>query len=190
MRASDAALIAELRQGDIQAFAKLVDARYASVFAVALAITGDTDAAEDLTQSTFVDAHARIGELRDAARFAPWLHAIARNKSRDWVRRRSRAPALVGDPSELRDDPHAAVVDTTRDEAIRQAVRSLPEAYREIVLLRFVGGLDHATIAKTLRISVSAVKMRWHRARKMLQARLSDWAPPALSRVEDELQTR
>ena len=185
MRRPEEHLITQVCQGDTEAFGELIVAHQNAVYAVVLAITGDIDTADDLTQTCFLEAFRRLGELRDRDRFGPWLHAIARNRSRDWLRQQSRAPDLSGDPSELRDaarhelpeDPQARALASERDEAVRRAVSTLSAEYRSVVLLRYIGELDYADIADALGISVSAVKMRWHRARIMLEERLSEWVP-------------
>jgi RNA polymerase sigma-70 factor (ECF subfamily) len=195
MRVPVGGLAERARRGDTEAFAQLVRTHQNAVFAIASAITLDSDSAEDLTQICFLEAFRRLGELRDGQRFTPWLHAIARNRARDWLRQQSRVRALSGDPSEpgsrwsqeLPEDPQVAALATERNEAVKRTVYSLPREYREVVLLRYVGELNHAEIAEALGISVPAVKMRWHRARKILEQRLEEWAPEGLQRARDEL---
>jgi RNA polymerase sigma-70 factor (ECF subfamily) len=173
-------IIGRVQRGDHEAFGELVLAHQKVLHALVVALTGENDEAEDLAQTCFVEAFDRLGELRDGDRFTPWLFAIARNKCRDWVRQRSRRPALMGDSSRLRDDgrsglpttPEGHAMATARDEAVRAMVRSLPEQYRAVVALRYMGELSYAEIAETLEISTSAVGVRWHRARKMLRERL------------------
>jgi RNA polymerase sigma-70 factor (ECF subfamily) len=176
--------VERVREGDTEAFSELVLAHYRTVYATAMATTRNAQEAEDLAQTCFVEAFHRLGELRDARRFGPWLYAIARNKSREWVRRQSRRAAPSCDPPrvqatippELPSNPHAVLVSRERDAAVRKAVRSLPEKYRTVVALRLAGDLTFAEIAETLGLRVSAVRMRWCRARKMLRERLREWA--------------
>jgi len=180
MRASDDATVRRVRDGETEAFEDLVAAHAEAVYRMAAAATSDPGEAEDLTQTCFVEAFTRIGELRDGRRFAPWLFAIAHNRCRDWLRKHSRRPVLLADPSELSGadppelpgNPESHAVSSARDEAIRRAVNSLPADYRAVVVLRYAGELSYAEIAEAMGIKLSAVKMRWHRARKMLQTRL------------------
>lgn len=184
MSAPDEHTVQRVREGDTEAFGDLVASHQGPVYRIAVATTGDAAEAEDLTQSCFVEAFTRIGELRDGHRFAPWLYAIAHNSCRDWLRKHSRRPVLLGDPPRLRSadaaelpgNPEHRVLASVRDEPVRRAVNSLPADYRAVVVLRYIGELSYAEIAEAMGMKVSAVKMRWHRARKMLQERLRGWA--------------
>lgn len=96
------------------------------------------------------------------------------------MRQRSRRPTLVADPSQLEANdppelsatPEQLMLASARDQALNAAVASLPPDYRAVVLLRYVGELSYAEIADALRIKVSTVSMRWHRAKRMLRERL------------------
>lgn len=191
MRVAAGEVVRRVRQGDTEAFGELVFAYYKPVYATAMATTRNSHDAEDLTQSCFVDAFHRLGELRDAKRFGSWLHAIARNRCREWLRSHSRRPLLASDspglqpanPRELPANPHTKAIARERDEAVRRAVNLLPAKYRAVVALRFIGELTFAEIAETLDLKLSAVWMRWHRARKMLQERLREWASDEVDEV-------
>lgn len=184
MREPDEVIVERVRKGDTEAFAGLVSAYRKPLYGLVAGMTGENDEAEDVTQTCFVQAYSRIGELRDGRRFGPWLYAIARNRCRDWVRQRSRRPALVDDSSRLRNgsspglpaDPEDHVLASLRDEAVGAAVQRLPAEYRAVVTLRYVGELSCPEIAEAMGVSVSAVAMRWHRAKKMLRRRLRDIA--------------
>lgn len=182
MSASDNGLVQRVREGDTGAFDCLVASYEKAVYAIAVATAGNGPEAEDLTQTCFVEAFSRIGELRDGHRFAPWLYAIAHNRCRDWLRQRSRRPILLGDPSTLRGNsptelptnPERAVLVSERNATIKAAVDALPPKYRLVVLLRYVGEVSYDEIAEVLSVSVSTAKVRCHRARKMLRQRLAD----------------
>jgi len=169
-----------VREGDTEAFGELVRIYRKPVYALVSGITGENDEADDLAQTCFLEAFRRRGELRDDDRFGSWLYAIARNKSRDWLRRRAQAPDLVGDPSmlsvrdhvELPTTPETEVLAKVDDGSINAVVRGLPAKYRTVVLLRCLGGLSFAEIADASHASRAAVEKRWHRARAMLRERL------------------
>ena len=182
MSASEDRTIQRVREGDTEAFSQLVASYERAVYAIAMATTGDVPEAEDLTQTSFVEAFAGIGKLRDGRRFAPWLYAITRNRCRDWLRKRPRRPILIDDPSKLhntnppesRSNPEHQVIVAERDDAIRAAVESLPVPYRAVILLRYAGDLSYEEIGSTLGLSVPAAKVRCHRARKLLRESLKD----------------
>ncbi len=181
MPASDNAVVQRVHRGDTEAFAELVARYQEAVYGLALAMIGDADDAQDVAQSCFVRAFRRLGELRDGDRFRSWLFAIVRSRCRDWLRQQSRRPALVGDPRELASadppgllgNPHGHAP-SPRDQAVKRAVNSLPPRYRAVVTLRYTGDLTFAEIAEALGLSPSGVRMRWHRARKMLRERLRE----------------
>jgi len=189
MADSEQALVRRIQSGDTDAFAELVTGHHRSVYGIALSVTGDTDEAEDMTQSCFVDAFARIGELRDGRRFSSWLYAIARNRCRDWLRDRRRRPVLLSDPEqlgvadlpELPQEPEARVLAESRRDEVRAVVRGLPPEYRSVVALRYVAELSFDEIADALGVSASAARVRCHRARRMLEDRLE-----ALERIGQE----
>jgi RNA polymerase sigma-70 factor (ECF subfamily) len=191
MRLAANEVVERVRQGDTEAFSELVFSHYRAVYAAAMATTRNSHDAEDLTQTCFLDAFHRLGELRDASRFGPWLYAIARNRCREWLRSHSRRPLLASDspgvqpanPRELPTNPHTKAIARERDAAVRRAVDSLPPKYRAVVALRFAGELTFAEIAEALDLKLSAVWMRWHRARKMLQERLGEWASDEVEEV-------
>lgn len=197
MSVPDEHIVQRVREGDTEAFGGLVASHQGPVYRIAAATTGDAAEAEDLTQSCFVAAFTRIGELRDGRRFAPWLYAIAHNSCRDWLRKHSRRPVLLGDPSKLRgadpsespNSPESHALAAARDEPVRRAVNSLPSDYRDVVVLRYVCGLSYAEIAETMGMKLSAVKMRWHRARKMLQERLRSHLADEIEEAHHDLQT-
>ena len=182
MPAPDEQIVEGVLQGDTDLFGDLIKAHRKTVYAIALATTGDDQHAEDLTQACFVEAFRRLGELREDHRFGSWLYAIARNRCRDWLRRKPRDPVLFGDPSnlpqtdapELPANPEDLAVAAARDQAVRAAVASLPEKYRVVVVLRYAGQLDHAETAEALGLTIPAVTMRWQRAKQMLRERLRD----------------
>src|SRR5688500_10303293 len=92
-RSSDQDLVTASRGGDVRAFGLLVERRHGAVAAVATAITKDIALGEDVAQETFVIAWTRLRELRDPERIRAWLCNIARNRSKNELRRRRREVA-------------------------------------------------------------------------------------------------
>jgi RNA polymerase sigma-70 factor (ECF subfamily) len=118
--------------------------------------------------------------LRDPAAFAGFLCTAARNAARDVLRRRRRTPAAVpadelaaGDPS-----PAAAAAQKEEAERVLAAVRALPEAYRETLLLRLVGGLSGAEIAERTGLTHGSVRVNLTRGMAMLRPLLSGETEP------------
>jgi RNA polymerase sigma-70 factor (ECF subfamily) len=119
-------------------------------------------------QDVFVTAMDKLSSLRDDRAFAPWIAAIARRRAADWRRRRRDTveldESLAGGP---RPDDDA----TTAREAV-DAIASLPVAYRETLMLRFVAGLTGPEIAERTGLSHGSVRVNLHRGVALLRERL------------------
>jgi RNA polymerase sigma-70 factor (ECF subfamily) len=165
--------------GDREARASLYRTFVPTVHAIALAHVGSQHA-DDVTQDVFCTVFASLSRLRDPAAFAGFLCTAARNAARDVLRRRRRTPAAVpadelaaGDPS-----PAAAAAQKEEAERVLAAVRALPEAYRETLLLRLVGGLSGAEIAERTGLTHGSVRVNLTRGMAMLRPLLSGETEP------------
>jgi RNA polymerase sigma-70 factor (ECF subfamily) len=164
MSTADCCVIERVRDGDTEAFSDLVARYQKAVFGMAVSTTADVDEAEDLAQTSFIEAFARLGELRNGSRFGPWLYSIARNRCRDWLRARSRLPAPVGDPSGLPAAEATELPSTSGWNALQPswtdglvaALAALPHDYRTVLLLRYVADLSYEEIGQALSLSASA----------------------------------
>ena len=150
-----------------------------------LSMVHDPIEADDLAQDTFLQAHRRLGSLRDPDAVVSWLYRIATHVCYDRFRQASRRPRtepLEGDEL-VGTGPFGDIADQLRlDQVIEQAemsacVRSyiddLPTQYQQVIFLHDLEGLTNPEIARMLRVSVDAVKIRLHRARGRLQVALS-----------------
>lgn len=171
-------LVARARSGDRTAFGALYELHAPWVHAILLGLVSPSEA-QDLVQDVFLAALARLSQLADAASFGPWIAAIARNRGRDALRARSRATLeLCADP----DDPSGAADPGAEDErAARralEAIKSLPDAYRETLLLRLVEGLKGPEIARRTGLTHGSVRVNLCRGMKLLRARLAGEGAP------------
>jgi len=162
--APEAALVASARAGDREAFARLYDMYAPLVHGVLLARV-PYDEVGDLAQDVFLVAFRKLGSLRDAGRFGPWVAMIARNRATDF-HRRARAT------EELREEvAHAGGREAEAAEAL-EIIRSLPEAYRETLVLRLVEGMTGPEIAARTGLQPASVRVNLHRGMKLLRERL------------------
>jgi RNA polymerase sigma-70 factor (ECF subfamily) len=123
---------------------------------------------EDLVQDIFLHALRKLHTLRDAGAFGPWIAMIARNRAMDF-HRRSRATVPVDEcPDELR----SADSDVSRAEEILGIICTLPEAYRETLVLRLVEGMTGPEIAARTGLTSASVRVNLHRGMKLLRAKL------------------
>ena len=160
----EARLVAAAREGDRTAFGRLYDRFAPMVHGLLLARVPRADV-DDLVQEAFLQAMRRLGSLRDAEAFGPWLAAIARNRARDHWR---RGEATV----ELSDDVPGAPHPEGEAMAVLAAIRRLPEAYRETLVLRLVEGMTGPEIAERTGLTPGSVRVNLHRGMQMLREAL------------------
>ena len=156
-----------------------------TLYRVARRLTGNTADAEDLVQETLLKAYRAWETYTQGTNAKGWLLTILRNAFINEYRRRSRHPEPVDldtiEPFVVFDDvqeedPQGAFFDKIVDEEVLRAVDQLPEAFREAVMLSDVEGLSYDEVAKVLDVPVGTVKSRLFRGRRLLQAKLYDYA--------------
>jgi RNA polymerase sigma-70 factor, ECF subfamily len=160
-----AELVAASKAGRRDAFATLYQRYHRMVHAVVLATAGARDA-EDLVQDVFVVALREIASLDDGARFGGWLSTIARRRAIDHHRRKREATN-----TDVDDLGRAPAPTSEALEALR-AIRALPEAYRETLMMRLVEGLTGPEIAELTGMTAESVRVNLCRGMKLLRERL------------------
>jgi len=161
-----APLVVAARGGDRFAFGQLYQLYHGMVHAVLLAHAPATDV-DDLVQDAFMRAMTQLKSLRDVNAFGGWLAAIARNLARDRFRRtreQDQLPEALPVRERQDDDTEAA--------AALAAIRKLPEAYRETLLMRLVEGLTGPEIAARTGLTHGTVRVNLHRGMKLLREQL------------------
>ncbi len=166
--ADEGALIAEAQAGDRAAFGRLHDRYARMIHGIALAYLPYSEA-QDLVQDVFVAALERITTLKATAAFGGWLAAITRNKAMDLIRQR-RVTVELPPHIAAKDHQHAAAF------AVLDAIRRLPEAYRETLILRLVEGLTGPEIARQTGLTPDSVRVNLHRGMKLLRQELDGGA--------------
>jgi RNA polymerase sigma-70 factor (ECF subfamily) len=164
-------LVEAAKRGDRSAFGQLY-LRFARMVHGILLSRGTRVDVEDLVQDVFVTAMERLGTLRDPEAFGGWLMTIARNRATDQQR---RAPRTV----ELTDDMRGTDTDRTDALAALAVIRTLPEAYRETLVLRLVEGMTGPEIAARTGLTPGSVRVNLHRGMKHLRERIG--APASTS---------
>jgi len=163
----DVSLVEAARQGDRAAFARLYDRYARMVHAVLLARVPYGEVA-DLVQDVFLIALGKLPRLRDPRAVGGWLAAIARHRATDF-HRRSHAVEVTELPEELRGAEASTTAADAEAAAALEMVRSLPEAYRETLLMRLVEGMTGAEIAARTGLTPASVRVNLHRGMKMLR---------------------
>jgi len=148
-----------------------------TVFRICLGYAKNYADAEDLTQDVYLKAHRSLNGLSNPELGREWLFAIARNACIDH-RRKDRLgrllPFLYETGRERRPDPAPALERDEKAQALKEAVRSLPEKLRAVFVLHAYGGLSYREIALSLGIKEGTVMSRLNRARTGLERRMKD----------------
>lgn len=167
------------RGGDQAAYGRIVAACQNTVTTIALAITRDVAASEDIAQDAFLSAWQHLERLQNPDSFLPWLRQIARNLARDHLRKYRDAPldgpnaelamAMAADPGP---QPMQQLLETEQERAAAELIASLPEDSREALLLFYREGQSSQQVALLLGITDAAVRKRLSRARQLVREEL------------------
>jgi len=178
MRTEDGSIIHECLNGKPQAFGVLVDKYREGIYAFAFAELRNFQDAQDVTQEVFLQAYRDLRSLRRRESFAFWLYRIAHRRCVQCCRDRSRRV----DQDFIEDQDPSAVdgfsLDSYResqmDDSVREALDSLPDAYREVLVLHYFGGMTIKDMARAMGVSPGAIGMRLSRARAQLREEMAD----------------
>jgi len=157
-------LVRAVLEGDRDGFNQLYDLYAPLVHGILLARVPRAEV-DDLVQDIFLHAFRKLNTLRDAAAFGPWIAMIARNRAVDF-HRRSRETV------EITDDVAGSDKQEGRAAEILELIRSLPEAYRETLVLRLVEGMTGPEIAARTGLTAASVRVNLHRGMKLLREKL------------------
>jgi RNA polymerase sigma-70 factor (ECF subfamily) len=168
------ATVDRARRGDQAALADLYDWYMPRIYRYAMARLGNVAEAEDLTQDVLLKMLDGIGDFRwKDVPFSSWLFRIAHNQVASHFRRNAQrggpSAALSEDMVDLRQQPAAAVEEMLTIEEVRRATDLLPDAQREVIVLRFAVGMTITETAKALHKREGNVKALQHKAVAKLQ---------------------
>ena len=163
-RSDEAGLVAAAQAGDRVAFGRLHDGYARMVHGILLAWAPRSEV-DDLAQDVFLQAMRRLGTLRDEGAFGPWIARIARNRARDFHRTRPTTEDL---PENLT-GPDWPVAEAF---AALEAIKGLPEAYRQTLMLRLVEGMTGPEIAARTGLTPESVRVNLHRGMAKLREKL------------------
>jgi len=185
-QATDEELAGQVRDGDRDAFALLVERHKRGIANfIGAAVRSPSDVA-DLTQETFLRAYAHLGTYNpDLGRFSTWLYHIARNVVRTFLGRSQRRPAAaeLGEDRTLENslpdpsadaDPIGGVLRTEAESEVRAALADLPERTRTVLSLRYYDNMEYQAIAETMGLSLGNVKTLIHRGKLALAQKMRE----------------
>jgi RNA polymerase sigma-70 factor (ECF subfamily) len=189
-REQEAGWIRAFLAGDADGFDRLVLRYKDRVFNLCLRLVGDFEEANDCAQETFVKVYRSLNDFRFGSSFSTWLYAIAVNHCRNRLKSRhfrfwKRAVPI--DPLDKEDDsnrivevedpapsPLAQMAEREKEALLQQAIKSLSEGHRAVVILRDMEGLSYEEIVRITGYNVGTVKSRLARARQQLREKLKD----------------
>jgi RNA polymerase sigma factor (sigma-70 family) len=181
---TDATLIKSALAGDQAAFKALMDRHRAAIFHIVIKIVRDNESAADLVQETFMKAFTSLHTYRSEYKFSTWLYRIAANAAIDHIRKQRiqmlSLNASVDTESgqidlEVPDDSYNPEKDLEEREkrlSINEAIASLPEKYRTVIIYRHKDDKSYEEIAEALSLPIGTVKARIFRARELLKKKL------------------
>ncbi len=180
---TDQKLIGQVLSGDSAAFGEIVERHEDRLYNTIYRLVGSADDARDLLQDTFVKAYEKLDDFRGGSSLYTWLFRIAVNTSLSHRRRRKwvqmGAPAgdddanpgnAVADTAAV--DPADPLIAAETETLVQEAINSLDDEHRTVVVLRDIQHCDYHEIADILDVPPGTVKSRLHRARMMLRDRL------------------
>lgn len=181
-----AQLIRDAILGDQMAYAEIVHRFRGQIFTLILRMVRQKDEAEDLTQETFIKAFKALPSFNAEYAFSTWLYKIAVNNCIDHFRKKRLKTFPLDNPIQVKDKelqrefpdddstPETGIMENERQMQIQDAIDSLPEKYRQVILLRHAHDKSYEEIAEELHIPIGTVKVRIFRAREMLKKKLKE----------------
>jgi RNA polymerase sigma-70 factor (ECF subfamily) len=189
---SDEVLMLRTGQGDRGAFDEIVRRYTSRMVNVAYQMTGDSELAQDIAQETFYRAYRSAATYKQIAKFSTWLYTIAINLCRNELRRRKHKFYSLEEMAE-RDEESSVRIDIEDKNAkpdrdveqrelgklIMKAIDTLPEKFRQPIVLRDVQGLSYEETGKILKLPEGTVKSRINRARQRVKVILEPYIDEA-----------
>jgi len=168
---SDADLVRAAQAGDVASFEQLYAKYVPIVHAILLGRLPPADA-DDVAQNVFINAYTKLHSLREPAAFAGWIARSARNAAEDFRR-------AMSDTVELEDAyvTHETQADDAEAARALEAIRALPETYRETLMMRLVEGMSGPEISARTGLTPGSVRVNLHRGMQMLRGALGGSTP-------------
>jgi RNA polymerase sigma-70 factor (ECF subfamily) len=169
------------RRGNSQAFSQLVGAYQRPIFNLCYRMLGDATEAEDAAQEVFIRAYLKFDTYDESRKFSSWLFSIGSHYCIDRLRKRriqwiswDDLPPWRWLPHDDTPQPEEAFVNIETTQEIHDLLNTLPPDYRAAVILKYWHELPYEEIAEALDTTVSAIKSRLFRARKMMAGEATD----------------
>lgn len=198
----EAALVDQARNGDLNAFNRLILEYQDMAYNLAARMLDDPDGAADVTQVAFLSAYRNLDTFRGGS-FRAWVLRMVSNACLDELRRRKRRPTVslepvneddeeIESPAWLADDsasPEDLMERSELENALQTCIQGLPEDFRAVVLMVDVEGLDYQEVSVAVGKPLGTVKSRLARARLKMRDCLRQYREllPSVFRLDDEV---
>lgn len=170
----EGALVERARAGDTRAFERLYREHTGRVYGLCLRMTREPHTAEDCTQETFINAWRALARFETRSSFGTWLHRIAVNVALAKRRKSARdEPVPDVDVEEEGAEPVWTLETPVEVREIEDAIGTLPQGARDVLVLHALYGYSHTEAAQMLGVAEGTCKAQLHRARKLLRERLN-----------------
>lgn len=191
-------LVDAARKGDRDAFRTLFERYHRRAYALALGVVRQPDDALDVVQDAFIKAHRYLDRFEGNSGFYTWLYRIVMNLAIDHLRKHRRARPVEVDDARLEDatddallprilggNPGRALLDGEIRKRIDDALATLSENHRAVIVMRELEGLSYEEMAQAMRCSKGTIMSRLFHARRNMQKQLIDLVEPSRELLED-----
>jgi RNA polymerase sigma factor (sigma-70 family) len=183
---SDIELVKQALNGNDPAYTELMNRYKKKVEIIVSRLVKKEFDVEDLVQEIFTKAFTSLSTFKSEFSFSTWLYKIATNHCIDHIRKRKISTYSLDEELELEEDtvhreipdwsktPDYELLRKEKNEIIHQAINSLPEHYRKVIILRHFEDKSYEEIAKELKLPIGTIKVHLFRARELLYKKLKD----------------
>jgi len=174
---SDTELVQKCLNGENDAFEQMVDRYKRLVYSVAINMFKDREEVYDVSQEVFIKIYKSLDKYNSEYKLSTWIVRITTNHCLDILRKKKPQTVSldkVAEVSRKKDTPEERYINKEEKKELRDAIGSLPEKYRLLIILYHRQGLSYDEIAKITGEPMSIVKNRLYRARQMLREMLTD----------------
>jgi RNA polymerase sigma-70 factor (ECF subfamily) len=169
MEMDDRQLVQECLKGSKNAFEQLVDKYHKIIFNLAYRMTGQSDDAEDITQTVFIKIYDKLEIYNPKYQFYSWLYRIAVNESLNFLKAKRKYREVDSDMLSSEKNPEERCMDNELGLRVQAAIMELEPRYRILILLNHFRYCSYKEIAQTLDIPEKTVKSRLYTARQLLK---------------------
>ena len=186
----DRVLVQQAQQGDTVAFEQLIRRYHGKLYGLVYNMTSNKEDAEDMLQDVFAKAYRSLPKFKGQSSFYTWMYRIAINRTINFLKKRKKKQALSLDNVEGGIERDPAYVELSsrssplRDakiselqEKLNEALQTLSEKHRTVVVLHDIQGVPHQEISEMVGVSEGTLRSRLFYARQHLQRELADFAP-------------